>query len=119
MRLLEQIPKVVPFMPKTTPVPSGVATFAAAPVKQLPLQTFGADNLISASQDVTIDVTLQFGDRCVGMLLVSTTGTVQVSINNGGFRTVTTDQAINDASIQQVRIKTGVASSVIVQFDGV
>jgi len=53
------------------------------------------------------------------MLLQGITGTVQVSINGSAFRTVITDQAINDASIQTVRVQTAALSSVIIQLHGV
>ena len=118
MKLFE-IPEIHPPMPPTQPVPSGAQTFAANPVKQLPIQSFGGDILVGASSDLTIDATLQFSDRCVGLLLQGATGTVQVSINGSALRTVISDQAINDASIRQVRVVTGLASSVIVQLHAV
>ena len=119
MKLLG-LPEVVhPPMPVTQPVPSGAQTFAATPVKQIPIQTFGGDLLVGASSDITFDATLQFSDRCVGVLFQAATGTVQVSINGSALRTVVADQAINDASIRQVRVVTGAASSVIVQLHGV
>ena len=101
------------------PGAAGNADTSTTIVKQLPIQTFGGDNVIGASADVTIDATLQFSDRCTGILLVGATGTVQVQINGGALRTIVSDVAINDASVRQVRIVTGAASSVIVQLHGV
>lgn len=118
MRLFA-IPEVKRPMPATQPVAAGPSTFAATVVKQLPIQNFGGDILVGASADTTIDATLAFSDRCTGMILQGATGTVQVSINGSAFRTVTTDQAFNDAAIQTIRVKTGLLSSVIVQLHGV
>ena len=111
---------VVPAPPPVVPNP-GAAGSNPTPsiVKQVPLQSFGGDVLIGALADTTIDATLQFSDRCTGLLLQAATGTVQVSINGSALRTVVSDQSINDASIRQVRIVTGAASSVILQLHGV
>ena len=106
-------------MPVTQPVPAGPAAFAATVVKQLPIQTFSGDILVGASSDVTIDATLAFSDRCTGIVFQSAAGTVQVSINGSAFRTLVSDQAINDAAIQNIRVRTGLLSSVIVQLHGV
>jgi hypothetical protein len=124
MRLFE-IPQVIrtPQVPAPPPVVNNPGAAGSNPdatiVKQVPLQTFGGDNLVGASADITFDATLVFSDRCTGLLLQAATGTVQVQINGGALRTVVSDQAINDASIRQVRVVTGVASSVILQFHGV
>lgn len=120
MRLFEK-PQVVttPVMPAPPQVRNpGAVVEKAILVKQEPIQSFGGDVLVNASSDVTIDATLQFGDRCNGLLLVAVVGTVQVQINSGALRTVASDQAINDAYIRQVRIVTGVGSSVILQLHG-
>ncbi len=119
MAKLFGIPVVGPAWPATQPVASGPATFEATTVKQLPIQNFGGDITVGASADIFIDATLPFSSRCTGMLLQGITGTVQVSINGSAFRTVITDQAINDASIQTVRVQTAALSSVIVQLHGV
>ena len=123
MRLF-QIPEVktTPRLPATPPVqPNRGASGVSDPtiVKQVPIQNFGGDVLIGSGVDVTIDATLQFSDRCTGLLLQAATGGVQVSINGSALRTVVSDQAINDASIRQVRIKTDALGSVILQLHGV
>ena len=105
--------------PPVAPNPGASGVSDPALVKQVPIQNFGGDVLVGASSDVTIDATLQFGDRCTGLLLQMVTGTVQVSINGSALRTIANDQAINDASIRQVRIVTAAASSVILQLHGV
>lgn len=116
---LFQLPSLHPNLPATQPVAGPVPTADAIIVRQRPIQTFGGDILVGASTDITIDATLQFAELCTGVLLQGATGTVQVSINSSALRTVITDQAINDASIRQIRVITGALSSVIVQLHGI
>lgn len=118
MRLFE-IPQVRPGMPATRPVETAMTPTNPGLVKQQPIQNFGGDILVPASSDVIIDATLQFSDRCTGVIFQLAIGTVQVSINGSAFRTITNDQVINDAFIRQIRVKTDALSSIIVQLHGV
>jgi hypothetical protein len=60
-----------------------------------------------------------YGDRATGFLILAIVGTVQYAVNGGSFRTATTDTAVNEASIQTLRVKTAALSSCIVQLHGV
>lgn len=91
----------------------------AQQVKQIPLQLFGGDIVVGPSTEQFIDVQDIMGNRAIGFLAIGATGTVQISVNGGGFRTVLADLNINDAAIQNIRVKTGAASSVIIQLHGV
>lgn len=115
-----QLPTETPSIPAPPPAPGPTATGEPVTVtKEQPIQTFGGDYSFTAGQDVTIDATQVFGDRCTGIVFQGVVGTVQVSINSSPLRSILTDLAINNASIRQLRVITGAASSVVVQLHGV
>lgn len=88
-------------------------------VKQIPLQLFGGDIVVGPGLDQFIDVQDIMGNRATGFLAIGAVGTVQVSVNGGGFRTVLNDLEVNDAAIQNIRVRTGAASTVTIQLHGV
>ena len=87
--------------------------------RQAPLTTFLADQNIAAATDITIDVQNLMNNRCTGFILLNIVGTVQISINGGGLRTVPSAMVINDADVSQLRIITAALSTCTVQLHGV
>lgn len=91
---------------------------APIPTLQARLRQFPGDQAIGASADVFVDVQAVMGDLANGFLLLSVVGTVQVSINGQGYRTVPTSMAYTNIVLQNLRIKTGPGSSCILQLQG-
>lgn len=88
-------------------------------VTPTPLVFFGGDQVFGASVDQAIDITSNLGGRCTGFLITSVIGSVKVSVNGGGAMTVPTAMAVNDSQINSLRLITGVASSCILNLQGV
>jgi len=107
---------VVPSVPVPVEIPRA---FGAVSTKALPLSLFDGDIVIPANSAVSINVRERLGDRCTGFILVSVIPGVQVSINGGGWRTVAQDQAMTDAQVKTLNIKTDAAGSCILQIHGV
>jgi hypothetical protein len=87
-------------------------------VKQLPIVLFGGDIVIPAASDIVIDVNDALTGNCTGLIVTNIVGTVQISINGGGFRTVSNDFIANDSTINSLRVQTAALSGCIVQLHG-
>ena len=99
--------------------PSVKTDLGGLSVKQVPIVTFDGDQVIGSGQVVTINVFERMGGRCTGFVLVSVVPGVQVSINNGGFRTIPSDVAYNDINLKTIAISTDAVGSCILQLHGV
>ncbi len=116
------IPEAFHPMPAPPPVlqnPGAAGTSDPAIIKIVPIQVFSGDIAIAPGTDVTIDATLQFGDRCTGLVIQGVVGLVLISINGSALRTIISDIAINDASIRQVRVNAVAAGATVnIQLHG-
>ena len=93
--------------------------FGALLIFKQPLTKFPSEISIGASQSINIDIQGLLGDRCTGFQIIQVTGTVKVSINGGGLRTLPYDTALDDAWIRNLTVSTGALSSCIVQLNGI
>ena len=96
-----------------------LVVWRATQTKKLPLVQFGGDIFIPGNSDTAIDVNSIMGDRCMGFVLSGVSATLQISINNGGLRTVVNDCVYDDCSIKSLRIVTDAAGSCNLQLHGV
>jgi hypothetical protein len=108
--------------PDSTRMPSGIkqkTLYGGIQVTPTPMVSFGGDILIPASTSQSIDIIGNMGSRCSGFVLSAIVGTVKISINGGGLRTIPSAIAVNDAQISSLVIVTDVASTATLQLHGV
>lgn len=78
---------------------------------ETPIRGWGADIVIGATAQFNVPIP----ERTVTARLISVVGTVQVSVNGGGFRTVLNGDTFTNTEIDSFFVITGAASSCIVQ----
>jgi hypothetical protein len=78
---------------------------------ETPIRGWSGDNVVGASAQIAIPIP----DRTVTARFISVVGTVQVSVNGGGFRTVLNGDTFTNTEIDSMYVITGAASGCIVQ----
>jgi hypothetical protein len=91
----------------------------AVRTQEVPLVAFSGDYVIPAGTTLSLTGLDLMGGRCTGFVLASIVGTVQASINGGGYRTIPSAISVDLADIQSLSVTTGAASSAILQLHGV
>ena len=105
--------------PRVGPVKAAMAKlFGALLTFETPIVQFPGDIVIGASTSKTIDIQGLLSNRCCGFMILDVVGTVKVSVNGGGLRTIAVQTQIQGAWIRNLTIYTGAASSCLVQLNG-
>ena len=100
-----------------TPRPGGYNETPENVVLQ-PLTQFPQDINIPANTLVNVPIQTLLGSSCVGFLLQGVTANVFISINGGGFRTITQNISVDGCQINSLAINGGV-NGCILQLIGV
>jgi len=83
---------------------------------EIPVVQFLGDIVITADSVVDIPIQHLINGLCTGFAADDVNGSVQVSINGGGLRTLTGAVALSGSDIKQLQVQTGPLSSVIITF---
>jgi hypothetical protein len=78
---------------------------------ETPIRGWSGDITVGASTQLAIPIP----DRTVTARFISVVGTVQISVNGGGFRTVLNGDTFTNTEIDSIFMITGAASSCVVQ----
>jgi hypothetical protein len=105
------------FVNNLDPRPGGYNKTAENVILQ-PLTQFPADINIPANTVINVPIQTLLGSSCVGFLLQNITANVFVSINGGGFRTITQNISVDGCQITSLAINGGV-NGCILQLIGV
>ena len=93
--------------------------FNSEQVIEIPLVSFGGDIAISAGT-TNIDISGLQGSRCTGFLSIGVSGTVQYSLNGGGYRTAPQgNMGLDGASVNTLQIYATAGSTAILQLNGI
>jgi hypothetical protein len=83
-----------------------------------PLTQFPQDINIPANTVINVPIQTLLGSSCVGFILQNVTSDVFISINGGGFRTVTQNISVDGCQITSLMVNGGV-NGCILQLIGV
>jgi len=83
-----------------------------------PLTQFPQDIVIAANTLINVPIQTLLGSSCVGFILQNVTSNVFISINGGGFRTMTQNISVDGCQITSLAVNGGV-NGCILQLIGV